>query len=241
MHFGYILENCYVSMNFSLTSPFPSLPPKIVQLLPLLVSYFQGFEKQFPAGRTSPSPLDKFVPTPANAIFSPYLAYFSYFQFCQLIGQETMRRHIPNIELIERIAYEQLSMSDQESTLTSTSGIQGDDEEEGDRSFEDDGTRKGVVPRKIPTTPTKLPASFDSEHSTASPASDATQQSPQAPKLPGSKVTFPGGNNQFWKAKVQTTHEDHSNWIKYFALQTSDSLFLPLFSARVTTLPFLSP
>lgn len=41
-----------------------------------------------------------------DAVFTPTLASFSYQHFCQLIGQETLRRHLSNIQLIEELMYE---------------------------------------------------------------------------------------------------------------------------------------
>jgi len=42
-------------------------------------------------------------------LYTEEMAHFAYFQFCQLIGQETMRRYIPNSDLIEKLMYQHLT------------------------------------------------------------------------------------------------------------------------------------
>lgn len=137
-----------------------------------------------------------------QAIHSPDLAYFSYLQFCQLIGQETMRRLIPNIELIERIAYDQISKTDQDSPSSPTDSPAEDDEdlEESSKSAQGMETPKKGPVYQDPDFQGGVVINWDNS------PSNAALGSPQIGTR-GPKLNFPG-NNQFWKTKVQSTHED---------------------------------
>lgn len=59
-----------------------------------------------PSGAAAESESETDVVAFLQDLLTPTIASYAYQHFCQLIGQETLRRNLPNIQLIEELMYE---------------------------------------------------------------------------------------------------------------------------------------